>query len=211
MSVNLRRKHKAFERALRKKFASLPPHFKFRVHTDFSDTYNSITLPAGYAKPAQSELETEFTSELSVEQDRPFRKIVGNTLIEEDLEVGTANLYVDVSTSRVGIGKTDPAYTLDVVGDIYASGDLVAVSDERKKTNIEPISNALDKVLQLTGITFDQIDGDDRRHAGVIAQEVEKVLPEVVYTDKDGMKSVAYGNIIGLLIEAIKELAHKKD
>ena len=62
------------------------------------------------------------------------------------------------------------------------------------------------------GVTFNKLDHhDDRRHAGVIAQEVEKVLPEVVYTDKDGMKSVAYGNVIGLLIEAIKELAHNKE
>jgi len=205
MVLSTRRKHKAFVRAFRRKFASLPSFFKFRVHTNFSDTYNSIVVPAGVSKPSSSELQTVFDEEIVVEEADDDVDTAG------DFQVGTANLYVDISTSRVGIGKTNPAYTLDVVGDIYASGDLVAVSDERKKTNIEPISNALDKVLQLTGITFDQIDGDDRRHAGVIAQEVEKVLPEVVYTDKDGMKSVAYGNIIGLLIEAIKELAHKKD
>jgi len=205
MVLSSRRKHKAFVRAFRRKFASLPSFFKFRVHTNFSDTYNSIVVPAGVSKPSSSELQTVFDEEIVVEEADDDVDTAG------DFQVGTANLYVDISTSRVGIGKTNPAYTLDVVGDIYASGDLVAVSDERKKTNIEPISNALDKVLQLTGITFDQIDGDDRRHAGVIAQEVEKVLPEVVYTDKDGMKSVAYGNIIGLLIEAIKELAHKKD
>ena len=205
MVLTSRRKHKAFVRAFRRKFASLPSFFKFRVHTNFSDTYNSIVVPAGVSKPSSSELQTVFDEEIVVEEADDDVDTAG------DFQVGTANLYVDISTSRVGIGKTNPAYTLDVVGDIYASGDLVAVSDERKKTNIEPISNALDKVLQLTGITFDQIDGDDRRHAGVIAQEVEKVLPEVVYTDKDGMKSVAYGNIIGLLIEAIKELAHKKD
>jgi hypothetical protein len=205
MVLSSRRKHKAFVRAFRRKFASLPSFFKFRVHTNFSDTYNSNVEPAGVSKPSSSELQTVFDEEIVVEEADDDVDTAG------DFQVGTANLYVDISTSRVGIGKTNPAYTLDVVGDIYASGDLVAVSDERKKTNIEPISNALDKVLQLTGITFDQIDGDDRRHAGVIAQEVEKVLPEVVYTDKDGMKSVAYGNIIGLLIEAIKELAHKKD
>ena len=137
--------------------------------------------------------------------------VTGNTFITSNLTVDTTTFHVDSVANRVGIGKTDPAYTLDVDGTIYASGDLVAFSDERKKTNIEPIPNALEKVLQLRGVTFDKIDGDDRRHAGVIAQEVEKVLPEVVYTDKDGMKSVAYGNVIGLLIEAIKELAHKKE
>jgi hypothetical protein len=80
-------------------------------------------------------------------------------------------------------------------------------SDQRKKMNIEVIPNALAKVLQLRGVTFEKLDDGDRRHSGIIAQEVEKVLPEVVYTAEDGMKSVAYGNMIGLLIEAIKELA----
>lgn len=116
MSVNLRRKHKAFERALRKRFGSLPPHFKFKVHSSFQDTFDSIVLPAGYTKPAQADLETEYDNEITEEETRPFREIKGNTHIEEDLEVGTAALYVDASTSRVGIGKTDPAYILDVNG-----------------------------------------------------------------------------------------------
>jgi hypothetical protein len=205
MVLTSRRKHKAFARAFRRKFESLPSFFKFKVHTNFSDTYDSIVVPAGVTKPTLSELQTVFDEEIVVEEADEDADTAG------DFQVGTANLYVDISTTRVGIGKTDPAYTLDVVGDIYASGDLVAFSDERKKTNIETIPNALEKVLQLRGVTFDKIDGDDRRHAGVIAQEVEKVLPEVVYTDKDGMKSVAYGNVIGLLIEAIKELAHNKE
>jgi hypothetical protein len=205
MVLTSRRKHKAFARAFRRKFESLPSFFKFKVHTNFSDTYDSIVVPAGVTKPTLLELQTVFDEEIVVEEADEDADTAG------DFQVGTANLYVDISTTRVGIGKTDPAYTLDVVGDIYASGDLVAFSDERKKTNIETIPNALEKVLQLRGVTFDKIDGDDRRHAGVIAQEVEKVLPEVVYTDKDGMKSVAYGNVIGLLIEAIKELAHNKE
>jgi len=110
------------------------------------------------------------------------------------------------ANGNVGIGVNNPGYTLDVDGTIYSSGDVIMFSDERKKTDIEPIPNALEKVLQLRGVTFNKLDDDNRRHAGVIAQEVEKVLPEVVYTAEDGTKSVAYGNMIGLLIEAIKEL-----
>jgi len=120
-----------------------------------------------------------------------------------------AALTIQRGTRNVGIGKADPSYALDVVGDIYASGDVIMFSDERKKTDIEVIPNALEKVLQLRGVTFNKLDDDNRRHSGIIAQEVEKVLPEVVYTDKDGLKSVAYGNMIGLLIEAIKELTGK--
>jgi hypothetical protein len=113
----------------------------------------------------------------------------------------------------VGIGTADPQYKLDVDGTIYASGDVIAFSDSRKKKNVEVIPCALDKVLRIRGVTFEKSDGTEenqRRHAGVIAQEVEEVLPEVVYTAADGTKSVAYGNLIGLLIEAVKELAARK-
>jgi len=111
---------------------------------------------------------------------------------------------------NVGIGTANPQYKLDVNGNIYASGDVIMFSDARKKTNVEVIPSALEKVLRIHGVTFEKLDGTEetqRRHAGVIAQEVEEVLPEVVYTAADGTKSVAYGNMIGLLIEAIKDLA----
>ena len=87
--------------------------------------------------------------------------------------------------------------------EIISSGDITAFSDIRLKTNIEKIENALDKVCQLSGYTYDM---NDKRSTGVIAQEVESVLPEVVQDREDGYKTVAYGNMIGLLIEAIKEL-----
>ena len=66
--------------------------------------------------------------------------------------------------------------------------------------------NALDKVNAIRGVTYNRNDLEDApRQSGVIAQEVEKVLPEVVHTDDEGIKTVAYGNMVGLLIEAIKE------
>jgi len=81
---------------------------------------------------------------------------------------------------------------------------VLAFSDERVKENIETIPDALEKVLCLRGVTFNKI-GDEERSVGVIAQEVEKVLPEAVRDDSDGMKSVAYGNMVGLLIQAMNE------
>ena len=90
-------------------------------------------------------------------------------------------------------------------GNFTATGNVTAYSDARLKTNIEVISNALDKVSQIRGVTFDRTDTGIKQ-SGVIAQEVEKVLPEVVTTGENDMKSVAYGNMNGLLIEAIKEL-----
>tara|TARA_B110000208_G_C11581301_1_gene362662 strand:- start:244 stop:630 length:387 start_codon:yes stop_codon:yes gene_type:complete len=94
-------------------------------------------------------------------------------------------------------------------GSITAVGSVTAYSDIRVKDNIEVIPNAIDKVKQLSGYTYNRTDiGDvEKRHTGVIAQEVLKVLPEAVQlgeTEEDKM-SVAYGNMVGLLIEAIKE------
>lgn len=93
--------------------------------------------------------------------------------------------------------------TLSATNDVISRGKVLTSSDIRLKTNIEKIENALDKVCQLSGYTYDM---NDKRNTGVIAQEVEKVLPEVVQDGEDGYKTVAYGNMIGLLIEAIKEL-----
>jgi hypothetical protein len=96
---------------------------------------------------------------------------------------------------------------------IYASNDIQAFSDRRVKGDIKVVEDAINKINQINGVTFVRTDDKEDykgRHAGVIAQEVEKVLPEVVLTDaKTGMKSVAYGNLNALLIEAIKELSKK--
>ena len=94
---------------------------------------------------------------------------------------------------------------LGVTGDITASGTVTANSDERIKTNIKTIENALDKVSQLRGVEYDRTDIENHQ-IGVIAQEVEKVLPEIVKDNENGLKSVAYGNLTAVLIEAIKEL-----
>ena len=97
---------------------------------------------------------------------------------------------------------------------LWTAGNVTAYSDIAVKENIKKIDNALEKVCQINGYTYDRIDikkhNEDAeednpvRQAGVIAQEIEKVLPEVVQ-GQEGNKSVAYGNIVGLLIEAIKE------
>ena len=101
---------------------------------------------------------------------------------------------------------------------VYAKYSENVSSDKRWKTNITNIDNALNKVLTLNGVTynwrvneFPEQHFDSLRHAGVIAQEVEAVLPEAVETDEQGFKSVTYDNLIPLLIEATKELKAEKD
>lgn len=96
-------------------------------------------------------------------------------------------------------------FTIDNTGNIAAAGEVTANSDERIKTNIKTIENALDKVTQLRGVEYDRTD-IEAHQIGVIAQEVEKVLPEVVHNNENGLKSVAYGNLVAVLIESIKEL-----
>ena len=124
------------------------------------------------------------------------------------MENGGDSLLIDIDgnialTTSTGL----PAYRLDVGGTIRASGDVIAYSDKRVKENIKTIDNALDKVNKLRGVSYTRNDIKDKStKIGVIAQEIENVIPEVVKTDHEGMKSVAYGNISGLLIEAIKEL-----
>ena len=107
---------------------------------------------------------------------------------------------------NVGILTTSPSYALDVLGTIRATGDVIAYSDARVKDNVETITDALEKVISLRGVSYTRKDTDDKsRKIGVIAQEVLSVIPEVVSQDENGNYSVSYGNVVGLLIEAIKE------
>ncbi len=81
---------------------------------------------------------------------------------------------------------------------------FTSLSDATKKKNVRPIENSIELTKQLQGVRFDWIN-NDKPSLGLIAQDVEKVLPELVETNGDGIKSVSYSNMIGVLIEAIKE------
>ena len=107
--------------------------------------------------------------------------------------------------AEVGLGNLSSSGNA-LSGSFTATGNITAYSDLRLKSNIEVIGGALDKVKGLRGVNFDM---NGERSTGVIAQELELVLPEAVRDNEDGMKSVAYGNVVGLLIEAIKELSVK--
>jgi len=116
------------------------------------------------------------------------------------------------TSGSVGVSMSG-TYTGDfrVTGEISATADVVAYysSDERLKDNVKVIENASDKVAQLRGVEFDWNDKQstyEGHDVGVIAQDVEKVLPELVQTRDDGYKAVKYEKIVGLLIEAIKDL-----
>jgi hypothetical protein len=132
----------------------------------------------------------------------------------------TSGSNVCLIGSNVGIGTSTPAYPIEVQGanatgtSIYSSHDMVAYSDARAKTNLKRIDDAVAKVCAINGYTFNRADDSNQQpvaYAGVMAQEVQMVLPEVVRTDKDGMLNVAYGNMVALMIEAVKELTSRND
>lgn len=143
--------------------------------------------------------------------------------------VQKANVLVLQSNGMVGIGTNTPGEMLEVAGNIWAGGDIylgaldgncgtngwVAAnwcSDIRLKKEITPINNSLDKILKMQGVNyFFKVDEFPSKHlyegkqVGLIAQDVETLVPEVVWTGKDGFQNINYDKLVPVLIEAIKE------
>jgi hypothetical protein len=140
------------------------------------------------------------------------------------------NSFVEVISGGIQVVRGSSSYVkmdrdastgpmLLVGGEIAATGNITAfyTSDKRLKENIIPISNALDKVDKLNGVTFDWKEGYADVHSakghdvGLIAQEVEAIIPEIVNTRDDGYKAIKYEKLVALLIEAVKELKEEVD
>ena len=165
------------------------------------DTLNELAAAMG----DDANFSTTMTNNLASKAATGTNMIAGNGLTgggtlasDRTFNVGGGN---GITVSADGIAMSG-SYT----GDFTATGDVTAYSDESLKRNIQVIDGALGKVENISGYTWNRI-ADDSRATGVVAQELEAVLPEAVHTDATGLKSVAYGNITGLLIEAVKELS----
>jgi hypothetical protein len=121
---------------------------------------------------------------------------------------GEWHFYWNNTDNCLGIGgsTTSSSYKCYVNGALYATGDITAFSDKRAKTDFSIIDRALDKVAQLTGFTYSWKE-TGKRSVGLVAQEVEAVLPEAVHTDAEtDKKGVTYNGVIALLVEAVKTL-----
>ena len=117
-------------------------------------------------------------------------------------------------TDKLMIGAdSNPAVSLHVTGEGYFTSNITAYysSDITLKDNVRPIESAIFKVQQISGVEFDwneksgKIEQEKGHDVGLIAQEVEKVLPEVIQIREDGIKAIAYEKVVPLLVEAIKE------
>ena len=140
----------------------------------------------------------------------------GHTNAQGAMSLNTRGRLTVATSVRLGYGEGDttnvPSYALDVSGSIRATSDVIAFSDRRVKENIVTIDNALEKVTKLRGVSYTRkVIEDKSTKVGVIAQEVLKVLPEVVSIDDEDKHSVSYGNMAGVFIEAIKELKTEID
>jgi len=143
--------------------------------------------------------------------------IIGNS----NNEASDYSLYVNNNSkfnNKVVIGTTLTSYDglplitdypLNVYGNIGITGNIFTTSDEREKTNIKTINNSLDKICQCRGVSFNYLNDINKNQYGVIAQEIEKIIPDIVESNQYGYKNVNYLSIIGFLIEAIKELNNK--
>jgi hypothetical protein len=131
---------------------------------------------------------------------------VGSTYLSFLRVYGSGVTYM---FGNVGIGITNPGYTLHVVGAIYASGDITALSDKRFKQDIVPLQNSLNRITQLTGYSYTRTD-TDKKNIGLIAQEVNEVFPEAV-SYKNDLYSLNYGCLIAPVIQAMKELKERVD
>jgi hypothetical protein len=135
-------------------------------------------------------------------------KLCGTSLLVTTPDGAQQSAY-PLTVDAVSAGTTpDGEPTLVSIytrGALYAGGDVYAFSDARLKRDVRPIDDALDKVRRIGGYTFVK-RGQASRQMGVLAQEVELVAPEVVRMDEAGVRHVAYGNLVALLVQAIHEL-----
>lgn len=139
-------------------------------------------------------------------------RISGSLGLEGGITVRSNLLFISAGATNVGIGTTNPAYTLQVNGSVAGVGAYVNVSDACYKTNIQPLAHALEKVMALRGVRYDwrttefpEMRFDQGAQLGFVAQEIKDVLPEVVSQDSQGRYAIAYSKLVPVLVEAVKE------
>ncbi|MEO6541821.1 MAG: tail fiber domain-containing protein [Ferruginibacter sp.] len=148
----------------------------------------------------------------------------GNLILRSGIGTGSGTQgNIQLLNGNVGIGTSAPSSKLEVCGNVRVIGTIVASgsittsaiscpSDLRYKRNITPISNPLEKIMQVNGVNyywkkadFPNMNFNDKIQVGFIAQDLEKIFPEMVFTDEAGYRSVDYSRLTPVLVETIKE------
>lgn len=158
-----------------------------------------------------SNQDTSFSGASSNLQVEAASTGVGATISFHRPTLGALNMGLDSDnifriggwSSTAGLFTMNLSGDVGILGNFTAAGNVTAFSDRRLKTDIGPIENPIEKVRQLNGVNYTR-KGTDTRGTGLIAQDVQKVAPEAVVQNEEGYLSVAYGNLVGLLVEAIK-------
>ena len=179
------------------------PSADLHIYNANSSQGTFLKLTDGATSPLECGVVFERTS-----TNTDYRLVNSNTGLFKLQKATDASSWTDFvtvdNTGKVGIGMSQPSEALQVIGNITISGDYISTSDVSIKENVKPILNPIEKVKELSGYTFNRI-GHDKRSVGLMAQDVEKVLPEAVSENGDGVKSLAYGNLVALLVETVKE------
>jgi hypothetical protein len=134
----------------------------------------------------------------------------GATITDDTTSSGTRYITMTTQTSgsqSIANTSTTKLYFQPSTGTL-SSTIFSSLSDETKKTNINVISNSLNVTENIRGVTFDWTDGTGSS-AGLIAQDVEKYLPQLIHIDENGTKALNYNGVIGVLVEAVKELSER--
>jgi hypothetical protein len=185
---------------------------ELNVSSDFNFTGPLATFSNLYV-PGNANIEYLSVSNLSVTGNLyvTATNVFASTLILTTalaVTSGGTGTTTSTGTGSVVLSNAPTLTGTTSVATLIASGNITSLSDRRIKKDIKHIEGALDKVTQIGGYTFIRTDesNKDQRQSGVIAQEILKVLPEVVHiSEETGYYSVSYGNITALLIEALKE------
>jgi len=160
------------------------------------DTLNELATALGN----DANFSTTITTSLGNKLNTSGGTLTGALSITNNTASSSTATGALIVTGGVGIGGALYATNANLSGTLTESSSIVY------KENIQPITNALELVTQLTGVTYDRIDGSAKNRAGLIKEAVEQVLPNIVHED-----GIQYTNIIAYLVESIKELKHEID
>jgi hypothetical protein len=172
-------------------------NFKLSLSNNNVNPTVDFSIANGWLYKGKDTTETMFTLQDSLERDLFYVK-------------NNSRAYFK---GNVGINITNPSEKLHVDGNILASGSITQNSDARLKTGITTLTNSLSKLSLLRGVSYYWKDKEKstQQQIGLIAQEVEKIYPELVGSDNNGNKTVNYIGLIAPLIEAVKELGNKTE